>query len=104
MVSDLDTIARQFAEIAIEASTAIMLARAGIGSATFKSDGSPVTAATMEWDAAAGDAVLRAAGGSVLYLTAAPFRYGKPDYRNGSFVAWSLPSDDPAASPPALLL
>jgi 3'(2'), 5'-bisphosphate nucleotidase len=52
----------------------------------------PRLAPTMEWDTAAGDAVLRAAGGSVLDLAGAPFRYGKPDYRNGSFVAWGLPA------------
>ena len=45
---------------------------------------------TMEWDTAAGDAVLRAAGGSVLDETGAVMRYGKAEaqYRNGSFVAW----------------
>ena len=45
---------------------------------------------TMEWDTAAGDAVLRAAGGVVLDLTGAPLVYGKTgsDLRNGSFVAW----------------
>ncbi len=45
---------------------------------------------TMEWDTAAGDAVLRAAGGAVLDETGAAMRYGKADlqYRNGSFVAW----------------
>lgn len=63
----------------------------------------PRLAPTMEWDTAAGDAVLRAAGGSVLDLAGAPFRYGKPDYRNGSFIAWGLPSDDPASSTPGPL-
>ena len=48
---------------------------------------------TMEWDTAAGDAVLRAAGGTVLDPDGAPFRYGKADagYRNGPFVAWGDP-------------
>jgi len=58
----------------------------------------PRLAPTMEWDTAAGDAVLRAAGGSVLDLAGAPFRYGKPGYRNGSFVAWGLPAGDPPPS------
>ncbi|WP_237477296.1 3'(2'),5'-bisphosphate nucleotidase CysQ [Lichenibacterium dinghuense] len=51
---------------------------------------------TMEWDTAAGEAVLRAAGGTVLRPDGAPFRYGKAEagYRNGAFVAWG----DPAAS------
>ena len=43
---------------------------------------------TMEWDIAAGDAVLRAAGGSVLTLDGAPLRYGKPGFENPDFAAW----------------
>ncbi|MEX1148093.1 MAG: inositol monophosphatase family protein, partial [Sphingomonadales bacterium] len=42
---------------------------------------------TMEWDTAAGDAVLRAAGGAVLNPDGGPFTYGKPDFRNGNFIA-----------------
>ncbi|SDC23706.1 3'(2'),5'-bisphosphate nucleotidase CysQ [Ruegeria marina] len=42
---------------------------------------------TMEWDTAAGDAVLRAAGGSVQNPDGTPFVYAKPRYRNGAFVA-----------------
>jgi 3'(2'), 5'-bisphosphate nucleotidase len=42
---------------------------------------------TMEWDTAAGQAVLMAAGGRVTTLEGAPFRYGKPGFRNGDFVA-----------------
>lgn len=51
---------------------------------------------TMEWDTAAGDAVLRAAGGAVIDAdTGGPLRYGKPDHRNGPFIAhgaWPLPA------------
>jgi 3'(2'), 5'-bisphosphate nucleotidase len=43
---------------------------------------------TMEWDTAAGQAVLEAAGGRVTTPDGAPFRYQKPDFRNGPFVAW----------------
>ena len=45
---------------------------------------------TMEWDIAAGDAVLRAAGGRVVDAKGQPFRYGKTEsgLKNGSFVAW----------------
>jgi 3'(2'), 5'-bisphosphate nucleotidase len=43
---------------------------------------------TMEWDIAAGHAVLRAAGGRVEALDGGPFRYGKPGYRNPHFVAF----------------
>jgi 3'(2'), 5'-bisphosphate nucleotidase len=42
---------------------------------------------TMEWDTAAGHAVLCAAGGKVLTLEGAPLRYGKPEFRNPSFIA-----------------
>ncbi len=45
---------------------------------------------TMEWDTAAGDAVLRAAGGIVLDGAHHPLQYGKAgaQFRNGPFVAW----------------
>jgi 3'(2'), 5'-bisphosphate nucleotidase len=45
---------------------------------------------TMEWDTAAGDAVLRAAGGRVFDAGGGPFIYGKTDagLRNSGFVAW----------------
>jgi len=42
---------------------------------------------TMEWDTAAGHAVLLAAGGMVIAEDAAPLRYGKPEFRNPSFIA-----------------
>ena len=56
----------------------------------------PRFAPTMEWDTAAGDAVLRAAGGVVLAASGDPLAYGKIDngLRNGGFVAWG----DPAAA------
>lgn len=43
---------------------------------------------TMEWDTAAGQAVLEAAGGSVLDLSGAPLAYGKHDLKNSGFLAW----------------
>jgi 3'(2'), 5'-bisphosphate nucleotidase len=44
---------------------------------------------TMEWDTAAADAVLRAAGGIVVDAgSGAPLTYGKPGHRNGEFVAY----------------
>lgn len=48
---------------------------------------------TMEWDTAAGDAVVRAAGGEVLDLNGKPFQYGKADaaFRNGGFVVRASP-------------
>ncbi len=42
---------------------------------------------TMEWDTAAGQAVLEAAGGKVLTPEGAAFLYGKTGHRNGNFVA-----------------
>jgi len=42
---------------------------------------------TMEWDTAAGQAVLEAAGGSVTALDGTPFRYGKPGFLNAGFIA-----------------
>jgi 3'(2'), 5'-bisphosphate nucleotidase len=50
----------------------------------------PRFGATMQWDTAAGDAVLRAAGGTVVDESGALFRYGKVDHglRNGPFVCW----------------
>jgi 3'(2'), 5'-bisphosphate nucleotidase len=48
---------------------------------------------TMEWDTAAGDAVLRAAGGKTETLDGAPLTYGKrgranePDFANPSFIS-----------------
>ena len=42
---------------------------------------------TMEWDTAAPQALVEAAGGSVLVMsTGAPLRYGKPGWENPSFV------------------
>lgn len=43
---------------------------------------------TMEWDTAAGQAVLEAAGGHVFGLDGAPLRYGKPGLKNDGFLAW----------------
>ncbi|WP_436638850.1 3'(2'),5'-bisphosphate nucleotidase CysQ [Microbaculum sp. FT89] len=45
---------------------------------------------TMEWDTAAGHAVLRAAGGCVLTAEGEPLRYAKRErgYDNPAFIAW----------------
>lgn len=52
-----------------------------------KADLYPRAGPTMEWDTAAGDAVLRAAGGMTFGLDGAPLAYGKPHYFNPGFVA-----------------
>lgn len=43
---------------------------------------------TMEWDIAAGHAVVAAAGGRVERLDGTPLRYGKPGFENPHFVVW----------------
>lgn len=69
----------------------------GIGSslkfcwvAAAKADVYPRWGPTMEWDTAAGHAVLNAAGGQILKPDGAPFTYGHgaAGFRNGPFVAW----------------
>jgi 3'(2'), 5'-bisphosphate nucleotidase len=45
---------------------------------------------TMEWDTAAGDAILRAAGGEMVrFEDHAPFTYGKPGFENPFFIAYA---------------
>jgi len=45
---------------------------------------------TKEWDTAAADAILTAAGGRVLRISdGLPLKYDKPDYPNPPFVAWA---------------
>ena len=45
---------------------------------------------TKEWDTAAADAILRAAGGCVLRISdGKPLEYGKKEYPNPPFVAWA---------------
>lgn len=46
---------------------------------------------TMEWDTAAGHAVLAAAGGRVHDLDGRELRYGKPDFANPAFIAEGRP-------------
>jgi 3'(2'), 5'-bisphosphate nucleotidase len=53
---------------------------------------------TMEWDTAAGDAVLRAAGGRTMLIEGGPLRYGKrgqqdeADFADSWFIADTLPA------------
>lgn len=69
----------------------------GIGSslkfcwvAAGKADVYPRWGPTMEWDTAAGHAVLNAAGGRVVKPDGSPFTYGNgaAGFRNGPFIAW----------------
>jgi 3'(2'), 5'-bisphosphate nucleotidase len=50
----------------------------------------PRAGRTMEWDTAAGDAVLRAAGGRMTTWDGEPFVYGKPQFANSAFIAKGL--------------
>ncbi len=43
---------------------------------------------TMEWDTAAGHAIVVAAGGRVETPEGAPFTYGHADFRNSPFIVW----------------
>ena len=47
---------------------------------------------TMEWDTAAPQALLEAAGGTVRTLEGAPFRYSKPGWENPHFVCTGAPA------------
>jgi 3'(2'), 5'-bisphosphate nucleotidase len=71
--------------------------RSGAGSsikflaiASGEADVYPRFGPTMEWDTAAGQAVLEAAGGRVVDTAGQPLRYGKvkQGLRNPSFIAW----------------
>ena len=48
---------------------------------------------TMEWDIAAGHAIVNAAGGSVETLDGEPLVYGKPGFENPHVVARGLPPE-----------
>lgn len=74
-----------------------IVSQTGIGSslkfcwvAAGKADVYPRWGPTMEWDTAAGHAVLQAAGGRVVKPDGTPFTYGNgaQGFRNGPFVAW----------------
>ena len=58
--------------------------------ATGEADLYPRLGRTMEWDTAAGDAVLRGAGGAVVRLDDhTPLVYGKPGFENPFFLAYA---------------
>jgi len=73
-------------------SSAIKLAMLAAGEADYY----PRFGPTMEWDTAAGDALLRAVGGRIMQArTGRPLRYNKHDLHNPPFLAigpgWPLP-------------
>jgi 3'(2'), 5'-bisphosphate nucleotidase len=70
----------------ISAGSSLKLCRVAEGNA----DLYPRLGRTMEWDIAAGQAVLEAAGGSVCTLDDEPLRFGKAGFDNPHFVARGL--------------
>jgi 3'(2'), 5'-bisphosphate nucleotidase len=67
----------------IQAGSSLKFCKIAEGSA----DIYPRLAPTSEWDTAAAQAVLEAAGGHVVDLTCSPLRYGKSDINNPAFIA-----------------
>ena len=57
-----------------------------------KADVYPRTGRTMEWDTAAGHAVVRFAGGSVTDMAGQELLYAKPGFENPHFVVSGLPA------------
>ena len=75
----------QVADI-VSAGSSLKLCLIAAGEADFY----PRLGPTMEWDTAAGHAVLRAAGGEVVErATHQPLRYGKGGFRNPHFLAYA---------------
>ncbi len=66
--------------------SALKFLRVAEGAADFY----PRLGRTMEWDTAAPQAVLEAAGGCVLTATGDPLRYGKKSFENPEFYVWGL--------------
>lgn len=66
-----------------------------------KADIYPRFGPTMEWDTAAGHAILTAAGGSLTTPGGTPYYYGKPDFENGPFIARKV-GDSPSRPSPTL--
>jgi 3'(2'), 5'-bisphosphate nucleotidase len=57
-----------------------------------EADHYPRLGPTMDWDIAAGHAILTAAGGVVTELDGSPLKYGGPGLRIPSFLAWGDPA------------
>lgn len=68
----------------VKAGSAYKFARVAEGAADFY----PRLGKTMEWDTAAGQCILEAAGGCVTTLDGQKLYYGKSGYLNPGFLAW----------------
>ncbi len=75
------------ARSAIRVSSSLKLCLVAAGQADFY----PRFSRTMEWDTAAGHAILKAAGGYVCTTSGEELRYGKPGFRNPHFIACGTP-------------
>jgi 3'(2'),5'-bisphosphate nucleotidase len=81
-----DLILKKFnADKIIQTGSSIKLCLIADGSANIY----PRLGATMEWDIAAGDAILRKAGGKIKTLDGKILKYGKKNFKNSSFIARS---------------
>lgn len=82
-----DLIARLGTHELVQAGSSLKFCRVAEGLA----DVYPRLGLTCEWDTAAAQAVLEAAGGHVCMLDGTPLHYGKPDVLNPYFVASNVP-------------
>jgi 3'(2'), 5'-bisphosphate nucleotidase len=71
----------------VQAGSSLKFCRLAEGAA----DVYPRLGPTCEWDTAAAQAIVEAAGGYVSRLDGVPLNYGKPDVLNPHFVASSVP-------------
>ena len=89
--AETDTYLRRF-EVAetVSAGSSLKFCRIAEGVA----DLYPRLGRTMEWDVAAGHAIVAAAGGSVETVHGERLLYGKPGFENPHFIARGLPRSD----------
>ena len=88
--ADAPELAALLAQYKIAALTNIGSALKFLRLAEGAADFYPRLGRTMEWDTAAPQAVLEAAGGCVLTTGGTALRYGKPGWENPDFSAWGL--------------
>lgn len=70
----------------LQVGSSLKLCQIAAGTADFY----PRIGRTMEWDIAAGQAILVAAGGRVTTLDGTPLTYAKPHFENPDLLAWGL--------------
>jgi 3'(2'), 5'-bisphosphate nucleotidase len=87
---DDPALAEFLAQYKISSTTNIGSALKFLQLAEGKADFYPRLGRTFEWDTAAPQAVLEAAGGCVLTMDGAPMGYGKPKFENPHFLCWGL--------------